>query len=100
MAARLDRPATVAEAAGAAASSPSRLHALFREHLGTTPGRWLLGRRLDEAARLLSDTRLPVERVAGAVGFADASAFGRAFRRSRGLTPLGHRRRARSRGTN
>ena len=96
MDARPGTPATVAGVAAAAATSPSRLHVLFREHLGTTPARWLLGRRLDAAARLLADTGRPVERIARDVGFADASAFGRAFRRATGETPSGYRGRARA----
>ena len=93
--ARLDRPTSVADVARLANRSVPRLHALFRAHLGTTPGRYLEARRMDEAARLLDATALPVARVAEAVGFADASSFGRAFRRARGESPSARRRRAR-----
>ena len=93
--ARLDRPTSVADVARLTGRSVPRLHALFRAHLGTTPGRYLEARRMDEAARLLDATALPVARIAEAVGFADASSFGRAFRRARGESPSARRRRAR-----
>jgi len=91
MASRLDRSVSVADIAAHAGKSPARLHALFREHLGTTPQRWLLERRMNEASRLLVQTHRSVERIAMAVGFTDPSAFGRAFRRLRAETPRGYR---------
>ena len=43
--------------------------------------------RFELAKQLLRDTRLPVERVAAALGYADPSAFLRAFRAWSGTTP-------------
>jgi len=49
------------------------------------------------ADRLVVDTALPLEAVAARVGFADCSAFGKAFRRWFGTTPSAHRRAAQRR---
>lgn len=43
--------------------------------------------RFELARRMLRDTGLQVSRIAAALGYADASAFGRAFRRWSGDTP-------------
>jgi transcriptional regulator GlxA family with amidase domain len=49
--------------------------------------------RLEEAKQMLEATDLPVEAVAGEVGYQDPSFFGRLFRRRIGLTPVAYRRR-------
>jgi AraC-like DNA-binding protein len=51
--------------------------------------------RLGLARRLLASTALPVAEIADRLGYADATAFERAFRRWAGCTPLEHRRAAR-----
>jgi AraC-like DNA-binding protein len=49
-----------------------------------------------EAFRLVEDTGLSVAEIAGRVGYADASAMTRAFRREFGATPQDLRRRVRA----
>lgn len=51
----------------------------FRQHHGTSPGRWLLERRLECAAHLLRNKSLSVTDVMLECGFENASHFGRAF---------------------
>jgi transcriptional regulator GlxA family with amidase domain len=46
--------------------------------------------RVTHAAHLLETTRLSVEEVAARVGYADAAAFRRIFRRHTGASPRGH----------
>lgn len=75
--------------------SVSRLHALFREELDTSPHAWLLARRLEHACRLLAAGGLPIAEVALAAGFADQSALTRAMRRELDTTPAAWRRGAR-----
>ena len=43
--------------------------------------------RMAEAQRLVQDTPLSVAEIAGRVGYADASAMTRSFRRTFGLSP-------------
>ena len=78
--------------ADAARMSVSRLHALFRAELDTSPHAWLLQQRLDFACRRLADTRLPIAAVALEAGFSDQSALSRAMRRHRDTTPALWRR--------
>lgn len=65
----------------------------FRQSTGTTPARWLLQRRLDEARRLLETTDWSIEHVAGASGFGSAAMFRQHFGAAFGTTPTGYRRR-------
>lgn len=69
------------------------LYDLFA-HGETTPGDFIRGRRLDEAAARLADpTDLDsVADIAAHCGFLDATTFTRAFRRRYGLTPREWRR--------
>lgn len=80
-------PHTVRSLAASVALSPSRFAHLFTEQLGHSPMRALHHARLRHAARLLEATDLPVERVAGASGFAGPSHFSRAFRERYGVPP-------------
>lgn len=84
----LEWPLTVADLARVANVSASRLHALFREHLATTPKKYLTQRRQHRAAQLLAHTSLSVMEVALRVGYGDQAAFARAFRKHTGRTPL------------
>jgi AraC-like DNA-binding protein len=84
---RYAEPLTVAELARAAGMGVSRFHEQFRRETGQTPADRLAATRLDRAAGLLRDTRLPIADIALAVGFSDQSALTRSFRRRRGTTP-------------
>ncbi|MCL5778430.1 AraC family transcriptional regulator [Limibaculum sp. FT325] len=77
----------VGEIARRAGTSGSRLHAAFRDCLGTTPMGWLTARRMEEARRLLVTGGLAVGEVAARVGYDDPAAFARAFRRAHGCAP-------------
>ena len=59
---------------------------------GTTLRRLLSERRLHAACLLLAHTDAPLGLVARHLGYADATAFGRAFRRWSGTTPDAWRR--------
>jgi AraC family transcriptional regulator len=72
---------------------PVSLSRAFRRHLGRTPGAYLRGLRLEQAARELERSERPLSEVAAAAGFADQSHFTRAFRAAFGATPGEWRRR-------
>jgi AraC-like DNA-binding protein len=59
----------------------------FRKHYGTSPGRWLLERRLERSASLLQNTGLSVTEIMFECGFEDLSHFSRAFKEKFGLSP-------------
>ena len=52
--------------------------------------------RIERAEQLLREGRLSVQDVAVQSGFADASSFGRAFKRATGMTPAEQRDRLRA----
>lgn len=65
---------------------PSHLVRVFAREYGLPPHRYLTGRRVDRARRLLLDG-MPAAEVAAAVGFHDQSHLTRHFRRMLGVTP-------------
>ncbi len=77
----------VAQLARVAGLSPSRLHALFATHLGTTPHRRLQEERLARAKARLTSSADHLATVATACGFADAATLCRVFRRELGVSP-------------
>lgn len=85
-------PWTAETMAARAGLSVSRLHALFREELDTTPRAWLAGLRLSRVREWLATTNLSIAELAYRGGYADQSALTRAMRRATGLTPAAYRR--------
>jgi AraC-like DNA-binding protein len=63
-----------------AGASRSTLIRLFQEHLQISPAQYVRNRRLDEARSLINKGEYSISEVAELVGYADASAFSRAFR--------------------
>jgi AraC family transcriptional activator of mtrCDE len=78
----------------AAQSRMSR--ASFARHFAqlghTTPLELVTALRMELAARLLRDTRRPLELIGEACGYAARPAFGRAFKRYHGVSPAAFRR--------
>ena len=64
----------------------------FREQTGTTPMQWLHRSRLRRAQCLLETTDLPVETIAGQVGFGSSTTFRDRFKQLVGVSPQGYRR--------
>jgi AraC-like DNA-binding protein len=65
---------------------PRTLHRLLVKQ-GTSFTRLLEAKRYDRAKQLLRDPVAPILSIAWSLGYADASAFSRAFRRWSGMTP-------------
>ena len=91
--ANLLSPPGAAELSAALAVSPSRLHRAFRRRFGCSMGQWVRARRLQRAAALLTETDLPLSRIALDLGYYDQSHFTTAFRRHYGEPPGGYRMR-------
>lgn len=89
---RLAEPLDVAAMATHARVSPRTFARRFREETGTTPLQWLLGRRVEEARRLLEETDLPIDAVAWRAGFGTAASLRDHFRRVTATTPTAYRR--------
>jgi AraC family transcriptional activator FtrA len=93
----LGEPITVADLARHALMSERTFLRRFRAETGTTPLRWLIGRRVAEARRLLEATDLPVEEIAVRCGFGSAVSLRDHFRRATRSTPMAYRRAFRGR---
>jgi AraC family transcriptional regulator, exoenzyme S synthesis regulatory protein ExsA len=60
----------------------------FRETFGTSPGKWMKQKRLEQARYLLSNTRKSVTEVMVDSGFTNHSHFTRIFKETFNMTPL------------
>jgi AraC-like DNA-binding protein len=83
---------TLDEISSAAFLSPNYFSSLFAQATGSTVFDYVNKVRLEEARRLLQETRLPVQEVAKQSGFQTASHFTRTFRQQTGLSPRDFRR--------
>lgn len=91
---RFAEPAAVEDYAREIGVSAPHLTRLCRRVLGTSPNELVRRRRMLEAKRLLSYTRLSVSDIAHRAGFADAAFFSRTFKETFGVTPSEYRRRS------
>jgi len=66
----------------------------FKDTFGTSPGKWLLERRLKQASHLLSKTVLSISEVATDCGFESTSYFSQTFRKRFGMPPSDWREKA------
>jgi AraC family transcriptional regulator of adaptative response / DNA-3-methyladenine glycosylase II len=83
--------------AGRLGVSDRHLRRIFEAQLGVSPLQYLQTRRLLTAKQLLTDTDLPVTRVALASGFASLRRFNAVFATHYGLNPSSLRRAGRTR---
>jgi AraC family transcriptional regulator, transcriptional activator FtrA len=90
--ARLATPLSVEDMATHLGVSPRTLTRRFAAQLGTSPGAWLLSRRVAAARAMLEETDLPVEAIAARVGLNSAVNLRRRFRAQVGTTPGAYRR--------
>ncbi|NRA38901.1 MAG: AraC family transcriptional regulator [Planctomycetes bacterium] len=65
----------------------SSLNRLFQEHIGSSPGQYLIRYRLQEAVQRLKESSAAVADIAHDVGYADAHYFSRHFKKEIGCTP-------------
>ncbi|MFT5777651.1 MAG: AraC-like DNA-binding protein [Crocinitomicaceae bacterium] len=64
----------------------------FQNHYNSTPGRWLLTKRLSYAANLLLNSNSNITQVAFECGFEDSSHFSRVFKDKFDLSPSDYRK--------
>jgi AraC-like DNA-binding protein len=67
--------------------SPTRLSVLFREHLKTTPAKYIRDQRLQHAADLLKTTDQSIQEICDTCGFGSLETFHRTFKAEFGITP-------------
>jgi AraC family transcriptional regulator, arabinose operon regulatory protein len=93
--AHLAEPLDVTRLANVVHLSASRLTRLFRDHLGTSPQRYVERQRMIRAKQLLDLTARPVAAIAREVGWADPLYFSQRFARFTGQSPTAYRQRDR-----
>ena len=64
----------------------------FMEAFKTTPGKWLVQRRLEYARMLLSDSKKNINEIVYECGFESPTHFSRVFKSKFGVAPLQYRR--------
>ena len=91
MRAHLAADLSVEALAARACLSPRHFARRFKQDFGLTPGDFVERLRLDAGRQRLIAGSRPVGEVAGAVGFASADVFRRAFERRVGIAPRAYR---------
>ena len=71
--------------------SRSTLYRLFMTNCGLSPKKYILGRKIELARRLLRRNLQSIEEIALMLQFADVKHFGRVFRAHTGVTPAAYR---------
>lgn len=64
----------------------------FSDEVGLSPGRWLIQQRVVRARHLLESSDLPVDRIAGEVGFATGASLRQHLHAAIGVSPQAYRR--------
>lgn len=94
----LSEDLTVPRLAEAAGMSPRGFARHYRAATGLTPARALERQRVEAARRLLSETALPLKRVAERCGFGSEETLRRSFLRHVAVAPASYRQRFRDDG--
>lgn len=82
----------LAQLAAQAGLSKFHFQRLFKGALGVSPSRYQINLWMNEARRLLRETKMSVVEVALEVGYANPGHFSQLFRRETGLSPSDYRR--------
>ena len=85
------KTATLTELSGLVSMPDYQLSRFIRQHAGGTFKELLQRKRLNQAAFLLSTTKLPVEHIISVVGYDNTSYFHRIFRSHFGMSPKDYR---------
>ncbi len=93
--AHCDEPITVADAARAAVMSERNFLRCFKREMQVTPSAFLRRVRIEMTCRLLSETDLPVDKIARRCGMRNGDKLAKLFRRSLAVSPSEFRARLR-----
>ncbi|MET7848836.1 GlxA family transcriptional regulator [Streptomyces avermitilis] len=89
---RLGEPLALADLAGHARMSLRTFARRFGDEVGMSPGRWLIQQRVARARQLLESSDLPVDQIAGEVGFATGASLRQHLHAAIGVSPQAYRR--------
>lgn len=88
----LDEGIEIKEIAEGAAVSMSTLGRLFKDHMNTTPRRFVTQVKMAAACDRLINTGMRVSEVASSLGYDEHGNFSRAFSKEMGMSPSSYRR--------
>ncbi|MEV7888732.1 GlxA family transcriptional regulator [Streptomyces sp. NPDC002817] len=88
----LDAPLTLSDLAVHARMSLRTFARRFHDEVGLSPGRWLIQQRVARARHLLESSDLPVDQIAGQVGFATGASLRQHLHAAIGVSPQAYRR--------
>ena len=71
--------------------SESQLRRLFFKEIGLSPMRYKNKLLIDDACRLLKNSKLSISEISNVLGFSDAYAFSHAFKKEKGMSPKAYR---------
>ncbi|NND95079.1 MAG: AraC family transcriptional regulator [Flavobacteriales bacterium] len=63
----------------------------FKEYFNSTPGKWLMDKRIEHATNLLRGTDMTVSQIGYESGFKNSSHFSRSFKKKFNLSPKNYR---------
>ncbi|MFG3659078.1 GlxA family transcriptional regulator [Streptomyces sp. NPDC047706] len=89
---RLGEPLALSDLAGHARMSLRTFARRFHDEVGVSPGRWLIQQRVARARHLLESSDLPVDNIAGEVGFATGASLRQHLHAAIGVSPQAYRR--------
>lgn len=92
----VQRRVTIEELCRHTGRTARQINNSFRREMGVTPYRYLLEEKVALAKKLLEQTDLAVQAVAGRLGFADVYYFSNLFKLKTGLAPAHYRKEARA----
>lgn len=83
----LDNPYPIATLAKRIGTTQRNLEMVFQKYEQTTPGRYYVQLRLQQAKQLLEESHLNLSAIAQATGFSSQSHFGKCFKERYGCSP-------------
>ena len=88
----IERPLSVSEIAEHVGITPNSLSAKFHSEVGVTPMAYMNKLRMEQAAKLLRDTKLSIPSICYRIGIEDSNYFTRCFKKEYGMPPSEYRK--------
>ena len=92
-----ERAISVSDAVSVAEMSERNFLRCFKREIGVTPSEFLIQVRLERTAQLLTETDLPIDKIARRCGWVNGDRLAKIFRKRLAVTPSAYRIRNRSR---